>query len=323
MGSNNFMRILVTGGSGFIGSHLVEELLEAGHSVASLDYRDPQTPLPAGVEDFRADFCEWDALDRAFSSFQPEAVCHLGAIPSVQKSILDPMPTMRSGVTGTYLVLEASRRHGARRVVFASSGAVFGATGAEYAGRPLTEDLPLKPLNPYGLSKKMGEEMMRLWASREIWNGSDTVSLRFFNVFGPRQRRDAAYATCIERFLYQWGAGDPFTIVPDGKQRRDMVFVKDIVRAVRLAAESGHRFNGEVINIGSGKNYSILQIADIIGGSSHPRVFIEPRPGEVRETLADISKAKQLLGWEPQISFPEGTEILKRDFSEVTPPKNE
>ena len=160
------MKILVTGGSGFIGSHLIEELLAAGHEVSSLDYRAPETPFPAGVTDFRTDFCQWEALDRDFARVKPEAVCHLGAIPSVQKSILDPLPTMDSGVTGTYMVLEAARRHGIRRVVFSSSGAVFGATGAEYAGKSLTEELPLKPLNPYGLSKKIGEEMLRLWASR-------------------------------------------------------------------------------------------------------------------------------------------------------------
>lgn len=305
------MKILVTGGSGFIGSHLIEELLAAGHEVLSMDWRDPVDPFPPGVIDFRTDLCEWEVLERDFAKAKPEAVCHLGAIPSVQKSILDPLPTMHSGVTGTYLVLEAARRHGVRRVVFASSGAVFGATGAEYAGKLLTEDLPLKPLNPYGLSKKMGEEMMRLWGSGEIWPGPDTVSLRFFNVFGPRQRRDAAYATCIERFLYQWEAGEPFTIVPDGTQRRDMVFVKDVVRAVRLAAEQTSDFQGEVINIGSGTNYSVLEIADEIGGTGHPRVFIEPRPGEVRETRADISKARRLLGWEPRVSFPEGIAILK------------
>ena len=304
------MKILVTGGSGFVGSHLIEELTSTGHEVASLDWRDPVTPIK-GIVDFRTDFCEWRALDRDVAAFKPDIICHLGAIPSVPKSISDPMPTMRSGVTGTYLVLEAARIHAVKRVIFASSAAVFGSGALEYSGRLLDESAPLQPLNPYGLSKKMGEEMMRLWASREIWKGPDTVSLRCFNIFGPRQRADSAYASCIDTFLSQLHAGEPFTIVPDGAQRRDMVFVGDVVRAMRLAAERQDDFHGEVINIGSGTNYSVTEIADIIGGGDHPRIFIDPRPGEVRETRADIAKAKRLLAWEPHTTFRKGIEVMR------------
>ena len=137
-----------------------------------------------------------------------------------------------------------------------------GRTALEHDGQALGEDLPLQPLSPYALAKKHGEEMLRLWTS-PIWDALDAVSLRFFNVFGPRQRRDSAYATCIERFLAQWRDRQPFTIVPDGQQRRDMVFVTDVVRAVRLALEAPGPFGGEVFNIGGGRNYSILEIADL------------------------------------------------------------
>src|SRR3989344_9488707 len=311
------MKILVTGGAGFIGSHLLEDVIAAGHDAASLDYADPESAI-AEARYFKTDFCEWDALMRDFIVYKPDAVVPLGAIPSVQKSILDPLPTMRSGVTGTYMVLEASRLAGVKRVILASSGAVFGSAAAEYSGKLLDESAPLRPLNPYGLSKKMGEEMLALWASKEIWDGPDTVSLRFFNVFGPRQRRDSAYASAIERFLYQWEAGEPFTIVPDGKQRRDMVYVKDVARAVRLAAEHAEPLRGEQIHIGSGTNYSILEMADIIGGPDHPRVFIEPRAGEIRETRADISKAKRVLGWEPQTPFVAGIEAMKEELKKKT-----
>ena len=289
------MKILVTGGAGFIGSHLAEELLRCGHNVVSFDIK------------YGHDFCS-NIL------FASDVVCHLGAIPSVKKSIDDPQSTMLNNVLGTWNVLEVARNAGVKRVVFASSGAVYGETAFEFSGQALREDMPLTPLSPYGLSKKFGEEMMKMWSDKEIWpNAPDTVSLRFSNVFGPRQPRDAAYASCIERFMWQWREGKPFTIVPDGRQRRDMVFVKDVVRAVRMACEREKDFGGEAINIGSGKNYSILEIADLIGGKDHSREFMEPRVGEIRETLFDIQKSERFLGWKPEVSFEKGIEILKKE----------
>jgi UDP-glucose 4-epimerase len=308
-------KILITGGSGFIGSHIGEELGKTDTKVFSLDIRTPDETF--GAEHVACDIRDFESLKNTFEKIQPDAVIHLAAIPSVQKSILEPLASMTTNVTGTFHVLEAARLAGVGRIVFASSGAVYGATGAEYSGKLLKEDLPLKPLNPYGLAKKMGEEMMKVWSSEDIWKGPDTVSLRFFNVYGPRQRRDAAYATAIERFLFQWETGEPFTIVPDGKQRRDMVFVKDLVKAIIAAATREEKLKGEVINIGSGKNYSILEIADVIGGKTYARKFIEPRPGEVRETKADITKAKNLLNWEPQVGFEEGIEIIKQTMKKA------
>jgi UDP-glucose 4-epimerase len=303
--------VLITGGAGFIASHTIDELLAHGHRVTTLDLR-PMPRVVPGVAHVQLDFTDHAALTLALERVRPELVCHLGAIPSVQTSIRDAHASMTSNVAGTYSVLEASRRIGARRILFASSAAVYGQTALEYDGRQLREDLPLQPLSPYALAKKHGEEMLRLWTTG-IWEPIDAVSLRFFNVFGPRQRRDSAYATCIERFLGQWRDGQPFTIVPDGHQRRDMVFVTDVVRAVRLALEVPEPLGGEAFNIGGGRNYSILEIADVIGGPVHPRTMIAARSGEVRASLADIDRARTRLGWTPQVRFEDGIEQLKRE----------
>ena len=152
-----------------------------------------------------------------------------------------------------------------------------------------------------------------MWTRKDLWGDSalDAVSLRFFNVYGPRQRRDSAYATCIERFLYQWQQKEPFTIVPDGQQRRDVLYVKDLVKAVLAAILSKKDFGGVPINLGTGTNYSIFEIAEIIGGKEHPHVFIEPRAGDVRDVKADVSRARELLGWKAETMFPEGIKEVK------------
>lgn len=304
------MRVLVTGGSGFIGSHLIPELVEVGHVVESLDIKPPSSVI-GDVTYHQLDFCAHGALCERFKKSRPDVVVHLGAIPSIQESIHDAWTSMTSNVTGTQSVLEASRRADVSRVVFASSAAVYGRTSFEHDGEALDEDLPAQPLNPYALSKKMGEDMLRVWALRDLWSAVDGVALRFFNVYGPRQRKNSAYATCVERFLSQWQQGDPFTIVPDGHQRRDMVFVGDVVRAIRLSAESTEPFGGEVFNIGSGRNYSVLEIAGVIGGTDYPRILVEPRSGEIRASLARIDRAREHLGWAPQVAFPDGIARLK------------
>lgn len=306
-------KVLVTGGSGFIGSHTLEELIKQGCQAFSLDIRKPDFDIKK-VTHIDCDFNEYGGLKEVFDRVKPDVVVHLGALPSVQTSIKEPESSGRTNLLGTLNVLEAARSTGASRVIFASSAAVYGYTGEEYAGKLLTEDLPLKPKNPYGLAKKTGEELLEMWSRDTFWTGVDTLSFRFFNVFGPRQRRDSAYATAIERFLYQWEKNEPLTIVPPGTQRRDMIFIKDIARAIVAACLSENKFKGAAINLGSGKNYSILEIAEIIGGKGYPTVMIEPRPGDVREVKADISRAKKLLNWEPQVSFEDGIELLKREI---------
>lgn len=298
------MRILITGSSGFIGSHTVKEAQGRGHTIVPFDI--------AG--DPRDDFRNFDAIQRACEKAEPDAVIHLGALPSIQQSLREPAISYETNVRGMWNVLEAARLSGARRVVFASSAAVYGITGEEYAGKPLSEDLPLQPKNPYGLAKKIGEQMVELWSRDTLWKSVDGVSLRFFNVYGPRQRRDSAYATAVERFFYQTKGKEPLTIVSPGTQRRDMVFVSDVARAVLAAAESNAAFRGAALNIGSGKNYSIQEIANIIGGTKYPRTLLPPRAGDVREVLADISRAKKLLGWSPEVSFEEGITVCKQSF---------
>jgi UDP-glucose 4-epimerase len=304
------MRVLVTGGAGFIASHLIPDLVAAGHEVESIDVREAAAPVD-GVTYHRLDFCDHARLRDRLDRSAPQAIVHLGARPSIQESVHDAWKSMTANVTGTQSVLEAGRRAGVSRLVFASSAAVYGRTSLLHDGEALAEDLPAEPLNPYALAKKMGEDMLRVWASRDLWDAIDTVALRFFNVYGPRQRKDSPYATCIERFLSQWRAGEPLTIVPDGHQRRDMVYVGDVVRAVRLAVEAAAPFGGEVINVGSGRNYSVLEIADVVGGPDHPRTFIDPRPGEIRASLARIDRARALLGWAPETAFPDGIAQLK------------
>ena len=296
------MRLLITGSSGFIGSYVAEEARARGHTVVSFDI----------AENPRDDFRDFSAIKNACEKAKPDTVIHLGALPSTQQSIREPAVTYETNIRGTWNVLEATRLSGARRIVFASSAAVYGKTGEEYAGKPLSEDLPLKPKNPYGLAKKICEQMMELWSRNGLLDVIDGVSLRFFNVFGLRQKRDSAYATAVERFLHQVKQKEPLTVVSPGTQRRDMIFVKDVARAIILAAESTKCFQGVALNIGSGKNYSIQEIADIIGGKKYPRVMLPPRAGDVQEVLADISRAKTLLNWSPEVSFEEGIEIIKK-----------
>lgn len=305
------MKILVTGGSGFIGSHLLSNLCrQGGHSLFSVDWREPIERL-SGVNYYLLDFCDYDKLLGLFNEIEPEVICHLGALPSIQQSIKEPVVSMNSNIRGTYTVLEAARQVGVSRVVFASSAAVYGQTAFEYSGRAIPENVLLQPLNGYALAKKIGEELLALWSSSKLWSGPDGVSLRFFNVFGPRQRNDSPYRTCIETFLTQWKDQKPFTIVPDGQQRRDLVYVSDIVEAIKTAIFFKGKLSGEVFNIGCGQNYSINEIADIIGGTKYERIMIEPRSGEIKESLADNSKVRKVLGWEPKTSFKDGIKQLK------------
>ena len=309
------MKALVTGGCGFIGSHLVDKLIDLGATIWVFDKKEISLEKNKGIEcHWQGDVVNYEGVKWLMDIFRPDYIFHLAAIPAVKISISNPLATMRVNVLGALNVLEAARLHKVKRVILISSAAVYGAR-SQNPTEKLSEDRDLRILNPYALSKKWLEEAGKLWASKEIWDGVETVSLRYFNVYGPRQRRDAAYATCIERFLYQWRNGEAFTIVPDGKQRRDFIHVYDVVDAAIRAAFSKKITAGEVINIGSGKNYSILEIADIIGNKDYPRVFIEPRPGEARYVLADISKVRELLDWEPRIFFEWGINQLKEEIS--------
>ncbi len=287
--------ILVTGGAGFIGSNLTEKLINDGHRVTIIDNLSTgdKANLHKDAEFFELDIANLDAIKPVFKDI--ELVFHVAAIPRIGRSIENPSETFRSNVTGTLNVLLAARDAGVGRVVYSASSSSYGPQNK----LPLSEDMPSRPLNPYALSKYIGEELCKEFT--ELYK-FDTISLRYFNVYGPRMNAEGEYATVIGKFLRMKRDGVPLTIVGDGKQTRDFTHVSDVARANILASQV-ERGGGEIINIGAGDNHSVQEIADIIGGE---HVYIAQRPGEVRDTLADISKAKRILGWEPRVSFKEG-----------------
>ncbi len=300
------MRVLVTGGAGFIGSNLVLGCLEAGDEVRVLDdlstgRLENLAQVAADTEFTEGDLRDADAVSRAVEGC--ELVYHQAALPSVPRSVEEPLLTHEVNATGTLKVLEAARRHGVRRVICAASSSAYGDTEV----LPKVETMCPNPLSPYALQKYAGElycaQYHRLF-------GLETVSLRYFNVFGPRQNPLSQYAAVIPAFLSAVEAGEAPTVHGDGLQSRDFTFVGDVVRANRAAAAGPPESAGEVFNVGAGGRTSLLEllaaIADVLGrGEVEPR-FTEARAGDVRDSQADISKAGRLLGWKPQVSLHEG-----------------
>jgi UDP-glucose 4-epimerase len=293
-------KCLVTGGAGFIGSHLVDALIARGEEVLVIDN------LSTGKKEYlnpEAKFFEVDLRD--FNKIRPlfedvDFVFHQAALPRVPFSIANPRETNEINIGGTINALLAAKEAKVKKFIYASSSSVYG----NQKKLPLGEDLPCLPLSPYGLQKYVGELYCRVFS--EIY-GLATVCLRYFNVYGPRQPESGAYTPVIGIFLTQKRQGKPLTITEDGEQTRDFTHVFDVVEANLLAQKSDKVGRGEVINIGAGKNYTINKIARLIGGKV---TYIPPRPGDVRHTLADISRAKQLLGWQPKIKLEEGIKKL-------------
>jgi UDP-glucose 4-epimerase len=295
--------VTVLGGAGFIGSHLVDELLTQGHEVTVLDNlsegklenlaRWKGNPK---LEFVRGDVMDYRQVETAVD--QRDWVFHLAAMSRIQPGITDPMLAWTTNMMGTANVLEACRKRGVKRVVYSASSSAYGMKNTP----PLVETMPTDCLNPYSLSKKLGEEMMDMY--HKLY-GLSTISLRYFNVYGPRHQEEGSYATVIAVFRKQKRLGEKLTIVGDGEQKRDFTFVSDVVRANIMSAMN-YDVNG-VFNIGTGENYSINEIANIIGGDS---VHIPPRPAEARYTLANIQKAQTILGWRPQVNLKQGLEII-------------
>ena len=295
------IKVIVTGGAGFIGSHLTDALVERDFDVHIID------DLSAGKMEnvnkqaifHKEDIRNFEAIKKIIEG--SKYVFHVAAKPRVQVSIQNPRETHDINVNGTLNVLVASRDAGVKRVIYSASSSAYG----EQDTMPLHEDMHARPISPYGLQKYIGELKCRVFS--KVY-GIETVSLRYFNVYGPRLVSEGgAYDLVIGRFLKQRKEGKPITIVPDGEQTRDFTHVRDVMRANILAMESDRVGKGEVINIGSGKNYSINRVAAIIGG---PIVYIEPRM-EPKNTLADNAKARELLGWVPKVTLEEGIEELK------------
>lgn len=298
------MKFIVTGGAGFIGSHIVDMLISRGDEAHVIDnfLTGKRERLNPKAILYEIDIREFEKLPDILKG--SSGVFHTAALPRMQYSIKEPRLTNDINITGTLNVLLAARDAGVPRVVYSASSSAY---GSKYP-MPLYEDMASCPVIPYAIQKRVGEQYCEM-ASQ--FYGLTTVSLRYFNVYGPRQTTDAddSYATAIGIFLGQRQKNLPMTIVPDGKQRRDFTHVIDVARANLLAMESDKVGKGEIVNIGAGKNYSMLEVAELIGG---PIIFIEPRQGEAFETLANNKRAKELLGWEPKIAFERGIQELKK-----------
>jgi nucleoside-diphosphate-sugar epimerase len=295
---------LVTGGAGFIGSHMVEELVRRGETVRVLDNlatgKAANLARIAGRIDFQeADIRDLEAISPNFRDTQ--YVIHLAALPSVARSVDDPLTANEVNVTGTLNVLLAARDAGVKRLVFAASAAAYG----DNPTMPRVETLTPDPLSPYALAKVAGEYYCRVFTT--IY-GLETVALRFFNIFGPRQNPDSPYTGVLSKFVPAYERGTPPVIFGDGEQSRDFTYVDNVVDAT-LRACTAAAASGKVINVGVGRSYTLNQTITILnhifGQNVEPR-YGPPRPGDARDSLADISLARQVLGYEPLVSFEEG-----------------
>ena len=297
-------KYLVTGGAGFIGSHIAEALLEHGESVRIFDNlaTGKQTNLAAlkgHVQVIQGDLRDFDAIKAAVKGV--EVVFHQGALASVPRSIADPVASLETNINGTQNVLLAARDAGVQRVVYASSSSVYGNTPT----LPKHEAMPTQPMSPYAVHKLTGELLCRVFT--HVY-GLETVALRYFNVFGPRQDPTSEYAAVIPRFLTALIKKRRPIVFGDGKQTRDFTYIFNVVQANLQAATSPYA-SGHVMNIGCGEQISlntVLQLAgELLNVTPNPE-YREPRPGDVRDSLADISLAQQFLSYKPIVGFREG-----------------
>ena len=294
---------IVTGGAGFIGSHLVERLIADGHrvtvvdnfSTASADNLAALVGHPA-LAVRTADVADAEAIAPLFAG--ADWVFHLAALADIVPSIQQPLDYHRANVDGTAAVLEASRKAGVKRFVYAASSSCYGIPDAY----PTPETAPARPMYPYALTKYIGEQYVGHWHQTY---GLPTVSLRLFNVYGPRARTAGTYGAVFGVFLAQKLAGEPFTVVGDGTQTRDFTFVSDVAAA--FVAAAGSDLEGAVMNVGSGIPESVNRLVDLLGG---PVVHLPKRPGEPDCTHADTALIRDRLGWRPGVSFADGVGIM-------------
>ena len=316
------MKALVTGGAGFIGSHIASRLVEEGHEVRVLDNFSTGARANLAQLDGSFELVEGDmqSYERAHNAVQGcEVVFHQAALPSVPRSIQDPLTSNSANVVGTLNLLLASRDSEVRRVVFASSSSIYGADET----LPKQEDLAAMPISPYAVAKQAGEAYCRSFS--RVY-GLETVALRYFNVFGPRQDPLSQYSAVIPRFITALLRGEAPVVFGDGEQSRDFTYIDNVVDAnLRAAAAEG--VEGQTFNIACGDRISLNRLLEEIRGivgSDVEATYLEPRQGDVKHSLADISRARERLGYEPLVGFNEGlqrtVEALRADEAALSRP---
>jgi UDP-glucose 4-epimerase len=304
------MRALVTGGAGFIGSHIAHRLLEGGHEVVVLDnfFTGKRENLAAIAKDVRlveGDVRNVETVEKTAAGC--ELIFHEAAIVSVPFSVERPQESHDVNIQGTLNVLQAARKAGTRRVVFASSAAIYG----EEPTLPKTEAMRAEPISPYAIEKIAGEHYLATWSKLF---GLETVALRYFNVFGPRQDPKSPYSGVISIFVDRILSGKPISFFGDGSQSRDFVYVANVVDANLLAATcDAASVSGRVFNVGCGKRTTLLELASLIeraAGKTVERAFAEGRVGDIKDSLADITRARTALGYAPKVEVEPGLKLL-------------
>lgn len=330
------MKYVVTGGAGFIGSHIVDALVKEGHEVCVIDNlttgklihledsKEKITHHHLDISNFNDNnilnlIAVMPVVRKVFKD--ADGIFHTAALARIQPSFDDPDLYFRVNAEGTRNILMAAKKYGVRRVIYSASSSAYGNLAESEFPVKENHQVDSQALHPYGSTKRMGEMLMKDMG--KMTGGPETVCLRYFNVYGPRQTNatDGPYPTVIGIFHDMLKQGKPLTIVPDGHQRRDFTHVSDVVRANLLAMYSSQVGNAEIINIGTGRNYSMWDVAKIMLGKSpntNPKELLDAglceliaeRRGEARVSLADISEAKRLLGWEPKMSLENGLKSL-------------
>ena len=301
------MKTLVTGGAGFIGGHLVDQLISKGHDVVVLD--NLSTGRKENINE-KADFHEVDICN--FEQIKPlfvgiDVVFHLAALPRVPVSVKDPIKTSQINIMGTINVFKSAHEAGVKRVMFASSSSVYGNENKP----PFREDMTPMPVSPYALQKRVGEQFAQLFS--ELYK-TPVVILRYFTSYGPRMIFDSEYSLAIGKFFRLKKENKPLTIFGDGEQTRGFCYVMDIVGGNIKAMESDNLKGGEIINIGGSEIVSVNQLAELMGGEKE---YLPEREGDVRFSMGDVSKAKELINWQPEFTFKQGIEETKKWFEGI------